>query len=219
MRKVLLSIVISGFVLPIWAFDMSVGGEVFYSSNFGGGITLDFPAEVLGKVKITTPNNTGGVNVFFDAKYVGVSIGCMIANESVKEEHLNRSLKRDLGEILYISTNFGFIIKYPIGLLETVKLFPAIGSYYEYRFTSNIYDADLHKMGRLWIKFGAGADFDLSKKMYLRSTLLYGIGLKNKYEEDWAESFRETLIYNEAVKADVNLSHGLTAKIGIGFKI
>lgn len=215
MRKALSFTVAFGLMSSVFALDMSIGGCGFLGSNFGGGIKIDLSDGT--NAKVTMPYNGGGINIFFDAKYVDVSVGSMFAVQKMKNvvtDGKDYSEKIDLVEGLFLTLNLGLLVKYPISLSETMKLFPAAGIDYESRISDHN-----EKMNRLWIKFGTGADFDLSKKMYLRSTLLYGIGLKNKYEDDFCNS--EVFIDQVGIwgEPSVILSHGLTAKVGIGFKL
>lgn len=54
-----------------------------------------------------------------------------------------------------------------------------------------------------------GLDYPLNDAIFLRTTVLYSIGLTYLYEND---------IKNDLDSWDVNLSHGLDIRIGVGFR-
>jgi serine acetyltransferase len=60
-------------------------------------------------------------------------------------------------------------------------------------------------MSQLWIRFGVGTDIALNEKMFLRPVVQYGIGFA---------------IGDDAVTGgdDANIDHGLTVKVGLGFR-
>jgi len=63
-------------------------------------------------------------------------------------------------------------------------------------------------MNRFWIKFGVGADFNLSDRMYLRPSFLYGINFGSKDDRDMKKDDSEASSFH----------HGLNIRVAIGFR-
>jgi hypothetical protein len=145
--------------------------------------------------------------------------------------------------------NLGLLGKYPVGVSEAVTLFPALGVDYRLCFTGRgKYDlagfgeavnsgdfGDLVGNGdwedggafsALFFKFGAGLDFNLSGRFFLRSEFLYGIRLASKAEDELIKTLKyEVGILNASVpirletQTKTRLGHGLTVRAGAGFKL
>ncbi len=75
-------------------------------------------------------------------------------------------------------------------------------------------------LSQLWIKFGLGMDYTLSGNLFLRPQLLYGIGFANKFSSDQVKEMKDNLVGNGSdVKVESVLSHGLSVKVAIGYKL
>ena len=198
--------------------DRSVGGGVFFAGDFGGGF-FGVSREENGKVvSETVPWSGGGVHLFFDASYAEFSFDLALGSGTPKTD--GKSVNTDIG-ISFIGLGVGLLLKYPFELTDDVSLFPAFGVDYAFMLyseaKSSVNGNDVYRkiekpdrFGALWFKFGGGFDVALAGAMFLRPELLYGIRLANKYESDLAED-------NDLVNPA--LGHGLTVKVGLGYKI
>ncbi|MDR2659290.1 MAG: porin family protein [Spirochaetaceae bacterium] len=158
----------------------------------GGGLILQ---PVFGSEKYKGSSSTvessgfgAGLNVFFDAKYVEVNLGLIFANE--------KSSKDDKKGFDTSNLFFGILGKYPISLNEKISLFPFLG--FDYRVTLGAsYDGTksddasfiAEHFNALSLVFGAGADYDISEKLYLRGELGFGITFNTKNEDDNKDSY------------------------------
>ncbi|MDR2728247.1 MAG: hypothetical protein LBB56_03880 [Chitinispirillales bacterium] len=251
-RKALAFAVGFGLLSSAYALDMSGGGGAFLGSNFGGGLKASFPGITL--LEANTPYTGGGVYGFLDAQYVEVSAGIMFTGGKIKlKSDLNDlgdfgggefddddfdddefdDMFNDLlaGEPKTSGTllNLGLLFKYPFPASESVTLFTAAGFEYSICLSQKIEDEKLEKAGdnsRLWFKFGGGADFELSKNIYLRASLFYGIGMKNKLEKDLGKFANDMLEYMddemgglaEFISVKAVTAYSLDIKAGIGFR-
>ncbi|MDR1468699.1 MAG: hypothetical protein LBT00_05340 [Spirochaetaceae bacterium] len=68
-------------------------------------------------------------------------------------------------------------------------------------------------LSALWFKFGGGLDYSFTEKIYLRFEALYGLRLANKSEKDAKDQYQDY-----GADADTLLGHGLTVKLGVGYK-
>ncbi|MDR0307048.1 MAG: hypothetical protein LBI42_09470 [Chitinispirillales bacterium] len=199
-----------------YAQDKSVGIGGFFSNNFGGGgVSQKFlwsGSSISGPSDIKLPDLGGGIHVFYSTLPIEVSVGAKLANGKMKFDNF-RHLSDDLDfevKISYCIATFAVMVKYPITLSKKLTSFPAVGVEYEFcysvKIASYIYHySEPYDFSRCWLKFGIGADYDLSKKIYLRSVLLYGVGEKNGYERK--------------LRGDVFLSHGRSIKAGLGYRL
>jgi len=62
----------------------------------------------------------------------------------------------------------------------------------------------------LWVKLGAGADYNLTQSAFIRAELLYGLRTANTYETDGIDKYEAE---------NTRLGHGLTVKVGAGFRL
>jgi len=214
---------------------LSVGGGAFFGSDFGGGLVGGkysssesmYGVTVKAEAEQSAPWFGGGINAFFDVQYAEVGLGITFASATWKSEYsvtvegsvagvdmsyLNQSQKSEFS-VSSTLFNIGLLLKYPIDL-GSMSVFPAAGI--DYAACLSMKDENGHSnddagdASALWIKFGAGLDFSLSESMFLRSVLLYGIRMENKAESD---------LIKEAPGAESIMGHGLTIRVGVGFKL
>jgi len=186
------------------AIDMSAGLSGSFIANFGGGS------------KDAKSSNTvmgGGFNGFFDLTYAEIIVGMTFASitgisvdgESVDSDFIPDNLTTFL--------NLGAFGKYPIAISDAFTIAPTVGIDYHLGLGQSVDgesvdfgdDYSAMDLSEFWIKFGASADFALAEKIYLRPALLYGIGFAVGNEDITGGDDRE-------------LSHGLTVKVGVGYK-
>ncbi|MDR2694187.1 MAG: autotransporter domain-containing protein [Chitinispirillales bacterium] len=245
MKKVLAGVVMGlalGAVSAVSAVDLSVGGGGFFASDFGGGLlgvsAKSASADI--EMKQSVPWYGGGIQVFFDAAYAEIGLGLTFAGGTLSTERTRagETVKDDTSTTASgTGLNISVLGKYPIALSDAVTLFPTAGIDYatclsaSYTSGGKTHDFDgktddgnpsegepkAGDFSSLWIKFGVGLDYNLSDKLFLRPTVLYGIRLANKSENDMVDDMK----VGAPSDAEINsvLGHGLTVKVGIGFKL
>jgi len=126
------------------------------------------------------------------------------------EVSMNSEWVRDISAL---DLNVGAWLKYPYDLTDAMKLYPMMGVEYE---ICTIISKEIRRVwpantwSRTWFKAGIGGDFDVSENVYIHPVVLYGIGWKNSLERSMAKEGGSML--------DTRISHGLTARIGIGYR-
>jgi hypothetical protein len=221
MKKAIKAIVFMaslGVVSAVSALDleMSAGGAGFIASNFGGGNKMDAQGV---SADMTMHYFGGGAGLFFDARYAEASVGLRFTGGSVKAENNGKTLRDD--EMATTDLALSLLFKYPFFEISSpvpMLVFPVLGIAYDHCTVGTINkvtEGEAGDLSRLWIKFGIGGDYSLNDKTYLRPALLYGFGLENGYERNYKE--REMSAQPES--GDTKLSHGLTVKFGVGFKL
>jgi hypothetical protein len=219
-RSVLLSAaVVVSAASGVSALDLGWGFGGMYTGDFTGlwglkgnlpvtnGITTgsaDFESKV--------PWSGGGLNLFFDAQYAELSLGLFggIATRDESARFMGVSLAGRTEEMGFVGFDVGVLGKFPVALGEKIRAFPLAGISYTVPIVQPE-DGALWDLNSMWIKFGAGADFDLSETWFFRPEFLYGFRLKNKYEKDQIAIPNYNL---EAISGK-----GLTVKVGLGMKI
>ena len=227
------------------------GGGFFSNSlsfNYSGSmagmpVTLDFAREQ------KSPWSGGGIKGFFDLTYAEISVGLTFVGGSLKtassakftvagiDMPLPEDAARELGiansEIDMSGTfwNIGLLLKYPVNV-GAVTLFPAVGfdglsCVSANRLPDRVSDAD--DLGALWIKFGAGFDYNLNDVMFLRTVALYGIRMENKAETDVSEDrsyIRNSQILNDIfanfgpnVDSKSDSGYGVEVRVSVGFRL
>jgi hypothetical protein len=128
----------------------------------------------------------------------------------------------DMGEEVdtsFMGLDIGVLGKYPFAVSEKLSVFPLLGITYRVMLSAKMDGEDYEGFGpdgdggpgdfsALWFKFGGGLDYSFTEKVYLRGSLLYGIRLANKMENDMKDDW----------DADPLLGHGLEVKIAVGYK-
>jgi len=231
MNKVFANAVVGlalGAVSAVSALDLSVGGGGFFASDFGGGVEYNVSVAGAGEVTSTTktPYYGGGLNLFFDLAFAEVSIGYFMGGGEWETEVKSTIVgqgsqsQSDKFDFSASSINLGLLGKYPIALSDAMTVFPAVGIDYLMCISAKLNGNDEEEPGdlsALAIKFGAGLDFGLSDKLFLRSELLYGIRLASTFENDLGDLLKAA--FQGLGTSETRLGHGLTVKVGIGFKL
>jgi opacity protein-like surface antigen len=204
------------------AIEMSAGASVFFSNSFDGGNKSDLIYE-----HIKDRWMGGGFNIFFDAAYaelgVGITFGGNVWETLIRETFMGDDDYDDdcydSGWYTDFSTskaiNISLLGKYPYSLNENIYLFPMAGIDYYLLLSEKGRGINIEYIGspnRIWLKFGGGMDYSITGKIYIRHTLLYGIGFSSKAERKAREWF-----YDDD---DVYFTHyhGFTFKVGVGYK-
>jgi len=236
MNKVFAGVVMGlalGAVSAVSAIDMSVGGGGFFASDFGAGFT-GMKSTFLGiEAKQSAPWVGGGLNVFFDLTYAEIDLGLTFAGGDLKYTLAGVDMTALMGDKPSFSgtaLNIGALGKYPIALGESMSLFPAVGIDYSLVLsaTSKVGgteekidgspegEAKAGDFSALWIKFGAGLDYNLTEKLFIRPTILYGIRLGNSNEDKEVKDAKDA---DPTGTYESLLGHGLTVKVNVGFRL
>lgn len=194
------------------ASKISIIGGAFFTNDFGGGAKW-------GDNQVGIPFYGGGAYIALDITLAAIFIdytqggGKWLAPSNVNPD--------DLPNMQRSSLNFGVFAKYPnIKFSESMNMYPIVGVNYElpvsckleyknepdYLFNGSDrggYTASA--FSALWVKIGGDADFHLTATSYIRAEALYGVRTANKIEKDGSDKTR--------------LGHGLTVKVGAGFKL
>ena len=207
-------------------------GNIFaqeFSAGVGGHFTADWTTHDLtadGERRLfrkaedmNQQSIAGGFYGFFDATYVVANIGLAFGNTNlIKKDNLPDNMKQGID---YTALKLGLFFKYPIAL-DGFTLFPVLGLDNTIVLGGKVYgdtvDEDAHlltpalrafqrDLSQYWLKFGVGADFDITDSIYLRPEFLYGFALNNNAAAALA-------------KQDGNAAtHGLDVKLSVGFRL
>ena len=215
-------------------FSFSLGGGIFYSGDFGGGMYWTNNGD--GDEILGMPSHAIGAHLFFDAVYAAVLIG--YSQGGGKWKTPNNINPDSLPYMSRSSLNIGVLAKYP-NLIEAnpsfgdfesrMNIYPILGLDYEFSISGKLefnnreyvfgddnvngdggYYCNTDALSALWVKIGGGIDLYLAENTFLRLELLYGARFSNQFEMDNANIH----------KADTpRAGHGLTVRAGAGFKL
>jgi hypothetical protein len=198
-----------------WSLDRSMGAYGALQLGFGGGV--NYGSASAGVKKVTLPWLGGEGGLFFDATYAEAVVGVSYGKIDIYQDE-----KKTPDSISYVNIDLGLTGKYPFELSNSVTLFPMVGISYQWcvnyvengiSYKDNNYTNNDEGPGgqnsRLFFNLGLGMDIALGESMFIRPAFVYGMGLPTERE-------------NEATKASgysTNLAHGVTLRIGLGFKL
>jgi hypothetical protein len=196
-------------VIDLGALNLSTGGGGFFSSDFGGGYKID------NATSTKTPYMGGGGFMFMDIKYAEFSMGILGAGGT---STTNTSPKSEW-DYSFAAMDMGFYGKYPFAISNKLSLFPLLGV--KVRIVLGIdteekgeqYEPRTEDLTTFWLECGGGLDVSLTEKIFLRGEFLYGVRLPNELENDSVDANS-----GSGIDADPLLGHGLSVKIGAGFK-
>jgi opacity protein-like surface antigen len=202
---------------------MSAGIAGFISNDFGGGFST--PEININDVRIPSieqkmPWSGGGIKVFFDFVYIETGLGITFgggttqyANPSA-EFYPNEPTTIDV-ERSFTALNFSLLGKYPIEITDNMLIFPAAGIDYMLVLSGKNGETDIVNAdddSAMWFKFGIGMDIAVSKAMFIRPMLLYGVRQSNKWERSATKP-----IMTDGESGETLVGHGFTFSVGIGF--
>jgi opacity protein-like surface antigen len=205
-------------------FKPSAGVGGFYTLGFGGGSEIRIVVRGDGIINTENPVTTGlGGFAFLDLTFarLGVAFGGGRTTTTHEVTILDQSAGDSPGAPPHEATttfsalDLSLLAKYPFPL-GAFTLFPLLGI--DYRLVLSVKNeagVELDKPGdysSLWFQGGAGLDFALTRVLYLRCELLYGLRLPTKHESDTKEAAT-----GSGQNAKNPLGHGPNAKIALGF--
>ncbi len=196
--------------------EISIGAGGIIAGGYGGGMAWP------DGTRVKMPYSAVGVYLFFDAVYAEAFFG--YANGNGKWESTSADNPQDLPYMPRTYISAGLFAKYPLAFYERIKLFPLVGLYYEmsisgmlknvngndYMFDGANNRPEANSLSALWLKLGAGIDFDMGKTLYLRSELIYGARAANAFEQFCADRLQSG--------AWAEFGQEVAVKIGVGAK-
>jgi hypothetical protein len=198
----------------------SAGVGVFLPVGLGGGYSAEGSDGQDGtyKQELTFTNVGFGGFAFLDAKYVEAALSFSGGSSTYKSKvSYGGESDSDEEKGSYTAFDISALGKYPVAFGKFTA-FPLLGI--DYQIVLSQKDEDGNDIGgensdieasdfsALWFRAGAGGDFSINEKLYLRGEILYGIRLHNKFENEAEDDY----------DADVNLGHGPVFKLGIGYR-
>jgi len=200
------------------ALELSVGGGGVFAASFNGGNTH------IDQEYIINTWTGGGFNLFFDATYAEFGVG-MFFGADVWTARMNDTLEEwrydnmSSGAYTFTRLDISLYGKYPFSPAERITLFPMAGGEYQIELYGKFLNGSkveyIDTPHRLWLKFGAGADYAITDRIYVRNVALYGIGFSSNAETLARKLFNEG---ESDTQVTFSLYHGLTVKIGVGYK-
>ena len=180
--------------------------------------------------------------LFFDATYAEFSVMIQGGRNSYKENMIysTASLSDTEGTGTETSLGLSLLGKYPITINKTFTWFPAVGVEYQIALIQRrkpseagyVYDRSKGQLpedrdkddkpypisawNSFWIDIGAGLDFNIASKLFLRSELLFGFRLPTNYELGALEVVQNPPM-NVKNPSLAGLTGGPELKLGIGY--
>jgi len=139
------------------------------------------------------------VGAYLDAQYAQLSVAfAATATGTEKVESGGSTTTSDFNyNFSYVSTEL--LGKYPFKL-GSVNLFPLLGAEYDFNLTyvdtngndlrAAATDQQRKDLNQLWLKVGAGADFNITRHFYLRPEVLFGYKIPSQTDKDAVDSLK-----------------------------
>lgn len=214
----------------------SVGGGLMLDTESGTTVEASATAPIvgsLGNLDLRGWNDAVGAFVFADARFVEFSLGFLVGNRVESLEWrgvpvLGNGVMRLLDESFF-AFNIGLLGKFPIDLGERVSIFPLLG-FGLIALGSSSPDGVADQGNNLidgavegWspneiafrLQFGAGADFDLGSRLFLRTSLLAFYRFASSEENDLA-SFLDAI---PGISASSSGRWGANLRLALGFRL
>jgi hypothetical protein len=180
-----------------------------FSAGLGGSFSADFFSYFLtsaGKDALDPEASAqlgGGVFAFLDAKYVEYDLGMSF----LKDAEAGLSMT---------SLEMQLIGKYPFAVGKRLTMLPLIGVDFKIVLAQNPSvegENPVKMLSNIWFKWGWGADFALTEKIYLRPRLLYGIGTSSKSQKEQTDRLNQT-----TKMVDQIINHGFDVGFAVGYR-
>jgi hypothetical protein len=179
--------------------------------------------------------------IFLDASYAEAAVSLQSGSGGYREtmDYDSKPLTDDKGMGYETMLGLSLVGKYPIALNEKWLLFPMVGAEYLIALVERrqpggdrVYDRpggllppDQDKNGKpyplsawnsLLIKIGAGADYVLTRYIFLRGELLYSFRLQTEYETGALEMVKE--MFSIPSPKFYGLTSGPSLRIAVGYR-
>ena len=192
MKKIALCVLICALAagaLSAEGLELSAGGGLFFDLGTGW-----VSKDVLGTEMVVEDFQTNfGAYGFFDATYVEAWLGISFVNDGDVKMPIGTGPTTLGSSLSFTKLALGLFGKYPFHLGQTFTLFPLLGIQYDMMLSAegtptNVPGFDAADFNTFWFKLGAGLDFALTQKLYLRFEALFGFGLLNQFEQDMVDN-------------------------------
>jgi len=203
-RKIIFALLVAILTTgSLFAIDISAG--------LGSNFAVNFDSYKYDGLDIASKRTIGGnFYALLDATYAEANVGMLFG--SMNHEYFGE-WDNDPLSLLYLT--LGIYGKYPIRL-SNFHLFPMLGVQFnlclsalqdgEVIFSNPLNREDF--FNRFWIKFGVGADFNLTERLYFRPSFLYGFNFGTRNDRDMKE-------FNPK---ESSFHHGLDIRLAMGFR-
>ena len=202
-RAVVLLVLLAVMVSGVFAMDKTVGGGLLYN---GAWTRFD---DTYYKTEYTLSRTGLGAFGFFGiSQYLELNFGILakIPNKITAKDPYYGTVTYtgdELGLDTTSALQLGIYGKYPIPLSDRLVIFPTGGVDFEFTIGTEADEWGWAWWHDLWFRVGGGVDFFLTDRLFLRSHIIYGLGIPIG-GPDWDD-------------LDMKLSHGLLIKAGVGF--
>jgi len=160
-----------------------------------------------------------GAFIFLDLKYAEINMSLYNSsgntrrswnkdyyfNDYITNRKIHTEQKESAGSFSATMFTVGFLGKYPF-YLNKITLYPALGADYQlwllHSQNRKKVPGDLSANNSVWVKLGGGMDYSITRSVFIRTELLWGVKLPSKNES------RDSLTY---------FTHSPAAHIGIGY--
>jgi hypothetical protein len=168
-----------------------------------------------------TDETRGGVWLFLDLTYFEIDLGGKSYTTTIKQNGAN--LKETQSYF-----NIGIMGKYPFSINDRFSIFPLLG--FDFQIFTKIkdtqmgvsteversalsgYGIDEEYFDCTVFNFGAGLDISITKGLFFRGALIYGVNFHTEQQKDNIDTIRDAG-YDASV-----LNHGPSIKLGLGYK-
>jgi hypothetical protein len=180
-----------------------------FSAGLGGSFSADFSSYLLasaGKDVLDEGNLAQigcGFFVFIDVKYVEYDLGMSFLQDAEADLSLT-------------SFEMQLIGKYPIVISNRLAMLPLIGVDFKMVLAQNPSidgESPLKMLSNVWFKWGWGADFALTERIYLRPRVFYGIGTNSKSQKKQIDHINRTTKMVEQI-----INHGFDVGFAVGYR-
>ena len=219
-RTILLILGLALVGTAVFGMEMTFGGGIMYNhSTTSGKVTLgykdNYPPYDSERFEIDmsmSRNGFGGFVFFGFNQYVEMNLGFLYKNpDKIELKAEGMTFSDDASEDFESTAalQLGLYLKYPIPMSDTVVFFPTAGVDAEITLSD-----DEAWWNDIWIRGGLGLDIFFTDTTFFRGHFIYGVAFPTGGGYD--ESFTEYGTRWES-KLELDFTHGLLIKVGIGF--
>jgi hypothetical protein len=206
MKKIIAFFVVFIFVGTILSAQVSIGvGGTF-------GVQSKRVSYHVGDSIIDTDYTNGGGYIFFDAKFVELDLGARYGLD--KKNFIGNQNPGFNATYVYA----GVLGKFPIKISDLITVFPLTGVEYGLALIRNNADTGdseheiariISDYSRIWLKAGAGADFNLTRSFYVRPSAFYAFGFNSP---------RDRVDVEKAILMKNIMHHSFDLRVAAGIK-
>ena len=195
---------------------LSVGGGVSFSADFGGGVDISGYVSPYGNVSGSEilENSGFGFYGFLDIDYIEVSLS-FVWGDGTATDSGNLWEYPGSANYFFSTMNIGVLGKYPIHMGRMI-VFPALGIDYNMVSSMRFNGYEMPNSGdftAMWIRFGGGFDYSINADLFIRGTLMYGVRLASKFENNLANAAS-----NQGLSSSIIMGSGPIIRVGVGYR-